>query len=1331
MKAPPNHPRAAPRENGATLVNDGPASLPPEPETVKEIFSDACELEPERRQEFLDQRCGGDGLLRAEVESLLRLHESGSRFLSDPPAAVERAGRLATANGAADELPRYVNHFKLVLLLGEGGFGAVYLAEQEHPVRRTVAVKIIKLGMDTKQVIARFEAERQALAMMDHPNIAKVLDAGATETGRPYFVMELVHGVPITEYCDANRLTIRQRLELFIPVCLAVGHAHQKGVIHRDIKPSNVLVERYDPGAPPVPKVIDFGIAKATAASLTDGTRSTGMRQLIGTLEYMSPEQADLCDPAVDTRSDIYSLGALLYELLTGAAPFDGDTLRNKGYSEAQRIIREVQPPRPSSRVTTIGAGSQVVSAPRGRTHEGLARLLRGDLDRVVMKCLEKDRERRYSSAAALAEDVRRYLDGQPMSAGPATATYRLRKFVLRHTTAVAAIIGIALALVVAVVGTTTGLVRARSAQRTAIERGNVARLAQQRAEQNAAEARREARRALTISSFLRDIFALAQPESGAGGQEANVDEVLRRAAAEIDTKLRGQPEEELLARRMLGEACGRIFLHDLAVEQLRRAHELSVALPGGATSVRSLDLATEWAMAMYLASRGNEAVALARSTLAACRQILGDGHPVTWEAMHACALCVSQTRNTDECYHLLMQLVELARKFPEGRRADRLGRYLCNWAVCLRDRGQYEAASAALREAAGVIQRDSFDPAARVPPTAGTDEFPGTWLRLLGERSMDMLNASSWISKQMVEGGDFPEALPLVQRYIAEALRVVPQGTPAIAYRLEDEAMLQLRAGDRLAAGLTLARAIDMSRKLLGYDGADPQGRWRTWTMYCDPNLTQGWRSPALRNQVWCALDDLLRDNPPGHLVPEEVPLARLQFKLFRWNDSPHEQNGHLIAAGGLEELKALPEPTPGVYLLGLEVPRLGDALLRRANWLLLAPWSLEFRPIPRFDDIRTEPSGHGQNWTAASFIYDRRQMLGLALHDGLALTTENPRRLHWFTAVANTRIELPAGRYRFSISSDDGVRLWIDGRCVIDYWISRPSRTDDALVELAGGVHDLRVDFFQEVAGYALWLQAAPMTATARAAASKLGGGVPAVDCLVQLASQAAREGPHAPWHRFTRAGALARGGRFRDAESEYAHLSEIDPTDHFYWYLRTLLLAYLSDDAEYRRACDGMLDRFCSGADPLTLVRLLIACSLRPQPPEALERLRQLVDRADSTNLLKPQDPFSEFLAGMARYRIGQFERSAELLRRHLARVPQGPATSRAAAELFLAMAQHGLGNEADASAALARAGQLLKTQVPLAGVDDLGPNSFDVELWLICQTAWREANVLLGS
>ena len=355
------------------------------------------------------------------------------QFLEVPPTGL---GTPPTLDQAPRETPgTQIGPYKLLQELGEGGMGTVFLAEQQHPVERRVALKIIKAGMDSRQVLARFEAEEQALAMMDHQNIAKVFDAGVTPTGRPYFVMELVKGIPITQYCDHEHLNPRERLELFIPVCQAVQHAHQKGIIHRDLKPSNVIVALYD--GKPVPKVIDFGVAKATGARLTERTMFTEVGQIVGTLEYMAPEQAELNNLDIDTRADIYSLGVLLYELLTGSPPFTARELRSAAFDEMLRIIREVEPPKPSTRLSSSEA-LPTIAANRKLEPQRLTKLVSGEIDWIVMKCLEKERTRRYETATGLALDIKRYLHEEPVAAGPPSRRYRLRKFARKHRVALA-----------------------------------------------------------------------------------------------------------------------------------------------------------------------------------------------------------------------------------------------------------------------------------------------------------------------------------------------------------------------------------------------------------------------------------------------------------------------------------------------------------------------------------------------------------------------------------------------------------------------------------------------------------------------------------------------------------------------------------------------------------------------------------------------------------------------------------------------------------------------------------------------------------------------------
>jgi len=414
------------------------------------IFDAAIRFESlAKRDAYLAEACGDDDKLRADVEALLRSHDSAS-FLDAP---VFDAGVTLDDSPVSEGPGTQIGRYKLLEKIGEGGMAVVYMAEQKEPIRRKVALKIIKLGMDTKQVIARFEAERQALAMMDHPNIAKVLDAGATETGRPYFVMELVKGVSITEYCDKSKLSTRERLELFVQVCNAVQHAHQKGIIHRDIKPTNVMVTLHDGTA--VPKVIDFGIAKATCQRLTEKTVFTRYAQMIGTPAYMSPEQAEMSGLDVDTRTDIYSLGVLLYELLTGTTPFDAERLRSAGYLEIQRIIREEEPTRPSTKLSALSDTLPGIAEQRGTTPVLLRRMLRGDLDWIVIKALEKDRTRRYETVNALVMDIQRHLRNEPVLAGSPGAVYRIQKFWRRHRVRIVA----AVVAVVLLLGSAVGVV--------------------------------------------------------------------------------------------------------------------------------------------------------------------------------------------------------------------------------------------------------------------------------------------------------------------------------------------------------------------------------------------------------------------------------------------------------------------------------------------------------------------------------------------------------------------------------------------------------------------------------------------------------------------------------------------------------------------------------------------------------------------------------------------------------------------------------------------------------------------------------------------------------
>lgn len=610
------------------------------------IFSEAIEISsPEEQSAYLDRVCSDDAV-RCRVDRLLALHNQ-SDLLVDRPAVDAAVSDLRSLE-VTTRMGESIGPYKLLEQLGEGGMGVVYMAEQREPVKRKVALKIIKPGMDTKQVLARFESERQALAMMEHANIARVLDVGETAEGRPYFVMELVRGVPITDYCNHENVSIRDRLKLFIEVCRAVQHAHMKGVIHRDIKPSNVMVTIND-GDPAV-KMIDFGVAKAMNAQLTERTLFTNYAQIIGTPLYMSPEQAELSGLDVDTRSDIYSLGVLLYELLTGTTPFGEDRLREVGYDEMRRIIREEEPQKPSTRVSTLGAELETESDKPGRNvRKRASDLLRGELDWITIKALEKKRDRRYQSSQEFADDVRRYLDNETVQACPPSKLYVFRKFVGRHR---GAVLTVTLASVLLLAGTIVSAayaIRATRAEKKAVTASEVA--------------EQEAEVANAISMFLREDLLRSSLVKGAD-PGISLQEALDQAAVGIEGQFKKKPLVEAEIRLTLGLAYATLGEVSTADQHLSRARSLleNTLGPSHRDTLKVefhqavLQTSYDKRNALSDAQRAIGAIERFKGLLQKQKASLGHGDRDTLVTMGYLALCYSRAERFEEAMTLFDQ---------------------------------------------------------------------------------------------------------------------------------------------------------------------------------------------------------------------------------------------------------------------------------------------------------------------------------------------------------------------------------------------------------------------------------------------------------------------------------------------------------------------------------------------------------------------------------------------------------------------------------------------------------------------------------------------------
>jgi serine/threonine protein kinase len=708
----------------------------------RDIFIVALQAEnPAERHAYLDEACSGQPELRQQVEQLLRLHEGAGTFL-ERPAAESANTRTFVDTAEATPQPEagnVVGPYKLIELIGDGGMGSVWMAQQSEPVKRLVAVKLIKAGMDSRQVVARFEAERQALALMDHTNIARVLDAGTTSAGRPYFVMDLVKGVPITRYCDEHRLTPRQRLELFIPVCEAVQHAHQKGVIHRDLKPSNVLVALYD--GKPVPKVIDFGVAKATGQSLTEKTLATGFGAIVGTLEYMSPEQAQINQLDIDTRSDIYALGVLLYELLTGSPPFSRPEVEKAGMLEALRVIREQEPSKPSTKLSTA-EGLPTLAANRGTEPAKLKRLVRGELDWIVMKALEKDRNRRYETAASFAADVRRYLDDEPVQAGPPSAWYRFGKLARRNTAALCTAALVAASLLAGIAIATWQAVRATTAMAaTALEK--------RRADRQAATATR-------INASLKQMLGLLHPDSDKG-RDYTVLQLLDDYSDNLEENLADEPTAAADLHTAVGLAYACRGQNHKARGHLQRALELARGVFGDQHPKFADKLVDLMSPEISASEPLERREAELRRALAIYRESGVGGEPVI-RALWMLQWNLLSTP-VDRIEPVLEEAVAEARKWP-GVIFSKSPTLYGALAGIKRDRGQYSEAEHIAREALEMQRK-------------------------LGKRSSDLAWAYYGLGETQRPQGKFAAALAAEKEALSIMRTILPPEHPGFAFAL------------------------------------------------------------------------------------------------------------------------------------------------------------------------------------------------------------------------------------------------------------------------------------------------------------------------------------------------------------------------------------------------------------------------------------------------------------------------------------------------------------------------------------------------------------------
>ena len=733
-------------------------------EKIKELFGAALERDTEERAAFLQAACGGDESLRQEVESLIKAHKTGSTLW-------QPSLQLPSADAAEG---RFIGSYQLIKKIGEGGMGQVWLAQQTSPLQRQVALKLVRWGMYDTTLLHRFQAERQSLALMDHPAIARVFDAGATAEAQPYFVMEYVAGVPITDYCDQKRLKIPDRLELFIKVCEGVQHAHQKAIIHRDLKPANILVVELD--GHPVPRIIDFGLAKAMNVNIGGESLHTHAGSFVGTPGYMSPEQCDPSTEDVDTRTDVYSLGVVLYVLLTGGLPIDAAEWRKKPFDEMLRYVREQDPPLPSTKVSSDGETSTATAAARGAELKQLISTLRGDLDWITMKAVEKDRSRRYGTPSDLAADISRYLNSQPITARPASLSYRASKFVRRNRTAVALATFVAIAVIAGVTGT---LMQARTARR---ERDS---------------ALRERDRASRVTDFMTGMFKVSDPTE-AVGNGVTAREILDKASKDINTGLTQDPELEAQMMQVMGNVYANLGLYERAQTLLERAIRISQATGGPADPVALISMSSLGGV-LYQLGRAHDGEKLQREALRLQLQVLGPEHPDTMETQSNLGSNLAEEGKLEEGEKLQREALQKQRRLLGADDRHTIAK-MDDLAVTLGLMGRYSESEQLENE---TITRER---------------------RAYGPDHLGVLNSMTNQGDNLYNLGRYAEAQAMWQQTLDTELRVLGANHPATATVTYDLGCLAALTGRREEAFILLDRAMDhLSPRLVPNVRDDP----------------------------------------------------------------------------------------------------------------------------------------------------------------------------------------------------------------------------------------------------------------------------------------------------------------------------------------------------------------------------------------------------------------------------------------------------------------------------------------------------------------------------